>query len=118
MKSMKGSNKFQFAIDRGGTFTDVWARCPNGKTRVLKLLSVDPANYPDAPKEAIRRIIEQETGIPQTDKIDTSLIEWIRMGTTVATNALLERKGEPMALAITEGFKDLLHIGNQSRPNI
>ena len=50
---------FQFAIDRGGTFTDVWARCPNGKVRVMKLLSEDPANYPDAPKEAIRRIIQQ-----------------------------------------------------------
>ena len=51
--------KFQFAIDRGGTFTDVWAKCPNGNTRVMKLLSVDPSNYPDAPKEAIRRIIQQ-----------------------------------------------------------
>lgn len=51
-------------------------------------------------------------------KVDTSQIEWIRMGTTVATNALLERKGERMALAITSGFKDLLHIGNQSRPKI
>jgi len=110
--------KFQFAIDRGGTFTDVWAKCPNGNTRVMKLLSVDPSNYPDAPKEAIRRIIQQELGVSQKDKIDTSVIDWIRMGTTVATNALLERKGEPMALVITSGFKDLLHIGNQSRPNI
>ncbi|GFR70171.1 5-oxoprolinase [Elysia marginata] len=111
------SGKFQFAIDRGGTFTDVWARCPNGKVRVMKLLSEDPANYPDAPKEAIRRIIQQET---KSDGIwiDTSQIDWIRMGTTVATNALLERKGEPMALVITKGFRDLLHIGNQSRPNI
>ncbi len=53
--------KFQFAIDRGGTFTDVWARCPNGKTRVLKLLSEDPANYKDAPREGIRRILQQVT---------------------------------------------------------
>lgn len=51
--------KFQFAIDRGGTFTDVWARCPGGKVRVLKLLSEDPASYPDAPREGIRRILEQ-----------------------------------------------------------
>lgn len=51
--------KFQFAIDRGGTFTDVYARCPSGKTRVMKLLSADPANYPDAPREGIRRILEQ-----------------------------------------------------------
>lgn len=53
------SGKFCFAIDRGGTFTDVWARCPNGETRVMKLLSEDPANYPDAPREGIRRILEQ-----------------------------------------------------------
>ena len=51
--------KFQFAIDRGGTFTDVWSRCPNGETKVLKLLSEDPANYPDAPTEGIRRILAQ-----------------------------------------------------------
>ncbi|XP_071957987.1 5-oxoprolinase-like [Antedon mediterranea] len=112
--------KFQFAIDRGGTFTDVWAKCPNGKMRVMKLLSVDPSNYPDAPREGIRRILEQETGTlyPANEPLDTSLIEWIRMGTTVATNALLERKGERTALAITKGFKDLLYIGNQARPNI
>lgn len=52
-------NKFQFAIDRGGTFTDVWARCPDGRQRVIKLLSVDPANYSDAPREGIRRILQQ-----------------------------------------------------------
>ncbi|GFN92184.1 5-oxoprolinase [Plakobranchus ocellatus] len=111
------NGKFQFAIDRGGTFTDVWAKCPDGKVKIMKLLSEDPTNYPDAPKEAIRRIIEQETGCKGLS-IDTSKIDWIRMGTTVATNALLERKGEPMALVITKGFRDLLHIGNQSRPNI
>ncbi|XP_074644558.1 5-oxoprolinase-like [Tubulanus polymorphus] len=113
-------NKFRFAIDRGGTFTDIWAKCPDGKVRVMKLLSEDPANYPDAPREGIRRIIEQETGktIEPSEPIDTSLIEWIRMGTTVATNALLERKGQRMALLITSGFKDLLHIGNQARPKI
>lgn len=112
--------KFCFAIDRGGTFTDVYARCPGGKIRVLKLLSVDPQNYKDAPTEGIRRIIESETGrpMPRSLPVETEHIGWIRMGTTVATNALLERKGERMALAITEGFKDLLHIGNQARPNI
>eukprot|EP00106_Octopus_bimaculoides_P000145 XP_014767587.1 PREDICTED: 5-oxoprolinase-like [Octopus bimaculoides] len=116
----KGSGKFQFAIDRGGTFTDVFARTPNGSVSVLKLLSVDPANYKDAPTEGIRRIIEKETGhpIPADKPMDTSCIDWIRMGTTVATNALLERKGERIALVITKGFKDLLYIGNQSRPNI
>nr|XP_031842230.1 5-oxoprolinase [Nomia melanderi] len=109
---------FEFAIDRGGTFTDVYARCPGGKVRVMKLLSVDPANYEDAPREGIRRILEQETGQKINGEIDTSLISWIRMGTTVATNALLERKGAKMALLINEGFKDLLFIGNQARPNI
>ncbi|XP_078458013.1 5-oxoprolinase isoform X1 [Lampetra planeri] len=111
---------FQFAIDRGGTFTDVFARCPGGRVRVLKLLSEDPAHYPDAPREGIRRILQEETGMamPAGLPLDTAAVEWIRMGTTVATNALLERKGEPMALLITRGFRDLLHIGNQARPKI
>jgi 5-oxoprolinase (ATP-hydrolysing) len=60
---MSGSHeKFQFAIDRGGTFTDIFARCPGGKIRVMKLLSEDPANYPDAPREGIRRILEEVVG--------------------------------------------------------
>ncbi|XP_053618619.1 5-oxoprolinase isoform X2 [Plodia interpunctella] len=111
---------FQFAIDRGGTFTDVFARCPNGKVRVMKLLSVDPQNYDDAPTEAIRRILQEETGnaLDKDGKVNTSLIESIRMGTTVATNALLERKGARVALVINKGFKDLLFIGNQARPHI
>ncbi|XP_066600617.1 5-oxoprolinase [Prorops nasuta] len=110
--------KFEFAIDRGGTFTDVYAKCPKGKIRTMKLLSVDPSNYDDAPREGIRRILEQETGIKMNGELDTSMIGWIRMGTTVATNALLERKGAKLALIINEGFKDLLFIGNQARPNI
>ncbi|CAF4873371.1 unnamed protein product [Pieris macdunnoughi] len=111
---------FQFAIDRGGTFTDVFAKCPNGKVRVMKLLSVDPQNYNDAPREAIRRILQEETGnaLDKDGKVNSTLIESIRMGTTVATNALLERKGAKMALVINKGFKDLLLIGNQARPNI
>ncbi|XP_015172875.1 PREDICTED: 5-oxoprolinase isoform X1 [Polistes dominula] len=112
------NDKFSFAIDRGGTFTDVYARCPGGKIRVMKLLSVDPANYEDAPREGIRRILEQETGVKMNGEVDTSKIAWIRMGTTVATNALLERKGAKMALVLNEGFKDILFIGNQARPNI
>uniref|UniRef100_A0A670ZUZ2 5-oxoprolinase, ATP-hydrolysing n=1 Tax=Pseudonaja textilis TaxID=8673 RepID=A0A670ZUZ2_PSETE len=113
------AGKFQFAIDRGGTFTDVFARCPDGKIRVMKLLSEDPANYRDAPTEGIRRIL-QECGIPfpRDQPLNTAGIEWIRMGTTVATNALLERKGERFALLITKGFRDLLYIGNQARPSI
>ncbi|XP_042148040.1 5-oxoprolinase isoform X2 [Ixodes scapularis] len=117
---MSAFPKFQFAIDRGGTFTDVYARCPSGRVRLMKLLSEDPANYADAPREGIRRILEQETGrpFPADEKMDASEIECIRMGTTVATNALLERRGEPTALVVTAGFRDLLYIGNQSRPNL
>eukprot|EP00124_Ichthyophonus_hoferi_P005329 Ihof_evm1s746 gene=Ihof_evmTU1s746 len=112
--------KFQFCIDRGGTFTDIYAECPGGVVRVMKLLSEDPDNYPDAPREGIRRILEEQTGVPypRNRPVDTSRIESIRMGTTVATNALLERRGEPFALVVTRGFKDLLHIGTQSRPKI
>ncbi|KAL5834710.1 hypothetical protein ACOSQ4_014207 [Xanthoceras sorbifolium] len=116
-----GDEKLRFCIDRGGTFTDVYAEIPGQPDgRVLKLLSVDPANYDDAPVEGIRRILEEYTRkkISRTSKIPTDKIEWIRMGTTVATNALLERKGERIALCVTQGFKDLLQIGNQARPNI
>ncbi|KAK0398342.1 hypothetical protein QR680_002542 [Steinernema hermaphroditum] len=110
---------FGFAIDRGGTFTDVYVKYPDGKSRVMKLLSEDPSNYPDAPTEAIRRVLSEEYGeIKRGSKIGIENIAWIRMGTTVATNALLERKGERCALLITKGFKDLLYIGNQSRPKI
>ncbi|RKP05235.1 5-oxoprolinase-like protein [Thamnocephalis sphaerospora] len=119
----------RFAIDRGGTFTDcvahypvaMDAQCPTGQaTAVEKLLSVDPANYPDAPREGIRRLLERITGrsFPKKQPLETDCIASIRMGTTVATNALLERKGEPCALFTTRGFKDLLVIGNQSRPAI
>lgn len=113
--------KLKFCIDRGGTFTDVYAEIPGrSEGRVMKLLSVDPANYDDAPVEGIRRILEEFTGekISRSSKVPTDKIEWIRMGTTVATNALLERKGERIALCVTQGFRDLLQIGNQARPNI
>ncbi|TPX35072.1 hypothetical protein SmJEL517_g02480 [Synchytrium microbalum] len=118
--------KTSLYLSSTGTFTDCIGLVPDenahGKQRavVVKLLSVDPNNYSDAPREGIRRILEIATGKPHPrDKpVDTSAIELIRMGTTVATNALLERKGERCALFITRGFKDLLHIGNQSRPKI
>jgi len=124
--SKPSTGRFRFSIDRGGTFTDVYAELPsltpNGppRCRVLKLLSEDPAAYPDAPREAIRRVLEEETGIahPKDKPLDTTRIESIRMGTTVATNALLERRGAPTAFVVTSGFKDLLHIGNQSRAKI
>jgi len=87
---------------------------------IIKLLSEDPSNYKDAPLEGIRRLLSQFTGreIPRGEPLDTTKIESIRMGTTVATNALLERKGEKIALVVTKGFKDCLEIGNQARPRI
>ncbi|MGB5684626.1 MAG: hydantoinase/oxoprolinase family protein, partial [Candidatus Electrothrix sp.] len=119
---MTAIQNFRFSIDRGGTFTDVYAEVPDkqGKPgfRTIKLLSEDPANYPDAPREGIRRILA-EFGIPLKDGLlDSSRIEWIRMGTTVATNALLERKGARTALVTTKGFGDILQIGNQDRPDL
>ncbi|HEX8840120.1 MAG TPA: hydantoinase/oxoprolinase family protein, partial [Sphingomicrobium sp.] len=97
-----------FAIDRGGTFTDVVARASDGRVRVEKLLSENPGQYEDAALEAIRRVLADEGGT----------VAEVRMGTTVATNALLERKGERVALATTCGFGDALRIGYQARPDI
>ena len=99
---------WNFAIDRGGTFTDIVATAADGRVRVEKLLSENPAQYEDAALEGIRRILADERGT----------LGDVRMGTTVATNALLERKGERLALAITRGFGDALRIGYQARPEI
>jgi len=87
---------------------------------IIKLLSEDPSNYEDAPLEGIRRLMSKflKKEIPRGEPLDTSKIESIRMGTTVATNALLERKGEKIVMVVTKGFKDCLEIGNQSRPRI
>ena len=117
---MTDQSKFRFSIDRGGTFTDIYAEVPGEPGfRVAKLLSEDPRNYADAPREGIRRILEEVTGRRhRPDGFEASQIEWIRMGTTVATNALLEHKGARCALVITRGFGDLLRIGNQDRPDI
>lgn len=113
------SSGIRIAIDRGGTFTDCIGQ-RNSSTVIIKLLSEDPTNYKDAPLEGIRRIMSHflERDIPRGEPLDTSHIDSIRMGTTVATNALLERKGERIALVATKGFKDCLIIGNQSRPRI
>jgi len=100
---------WSFAIDRGGTFTDVIARSPRGETIVEKLLSENPDRYADAALEGIRRILKRNGG---------GDVASVRMGTTVATNALLERKGDRVALAITRGFGDALRIGYQARPEI
>ncbi|RMY94801.1 hypothetical protein D0864_05446 [Hortaea werneckii] len=115
--------KVKIAIDRGGTFTDCLGIVEGREENiVVKLLSQDPSNYNDAPIEGIRRILEQATGrpYPRGQKLDVSGLKdfSIRMGTTVATNALLERKGERSAFLVTKGFKDLLRIGNQSRPKL
>jgi 5-oxoprolinase (ATP-hydrolysing) len=112
-------NGFRFSIDRGGTFTDVYAEVPGEPGfKVVKLLSVDPTNYDDAPREGIRRILAEYSDSAIDGSIDASQIEWIRMGTTVATNALLERNGAATALVVTTGFGDVLQIGNQDRPNL
>ncbi|KAJ1985073.1 hypothetical protein H4R34_000250 [Dimargaris verticillata] len=120
-------SNLDICIDRGGTFTDCYCSydvAAGGRTEtkelVIKLLSQDPQNYDDAPREGIRRLLAQLTGKAHSrgQPIDTTLIRSIRMGTTVATNALLERKGEPCALVTTRGFRDLLVVGNQARPKI
>ncbi|KAF9878445.1 5-oxoprolinase [Colletotrichum karsti] len=114
--------KIRIAIDRGSTFTDVHAYIPGSSEpeMVFKLLSVDPRNYNDAPTEGIRRVLSfyRGTSIPRDEPLDISDVESIRMGTTIATNALLERQGERVALLTTKGFRDLLVIGNQARPHI
>ncbi|GLA09728.1 hypothetical protein AnigIFM60653_000669 [Aspergillus niger] len=120
MPKIPTTKPLRISIDRGGTFTDCICQVVDGPDIVAKILSVDPKNYADAPTEAIRRVLEQYYGspIPRGTELDLRDVEWIRMGTTVATNALLERKGEKTALLITEGFKDVLQIGTQSRPHM
>ncbi|WMW26416.1 hydantoinase B/oxoprolinase family protein [Methanolobus sediminis] len=108
------NKKWQFWIDRGGTFTDVVARKPDGQLIAHKLLSVDPEHYTDAAIHGIRTIL----GLGSEDVLPTEDIASIKMGTTVGTNALLERKGEPTALVITRGSRDALRIGYQNRPDI
>ena len=104
---------WRFWIDRGGTFTDIVARAPDGRLETRKLLSDNPEQYADAAVEGVRRVLDAAPGPLPEGRVDV-----IRMGTTVATNALLERKGEPTLLAITRGFGDALRIGWQSRPDI
>ena len=105
---------WQFWIDRGGTFTDIVAQRPDGDIVVHKLLSENPERYDDAAIFGIREIL----GIPSDAPIPTEQIAAVKMGTTVATNALLERKGDRTIMLITKGFRDALRIGYQNRPNI
>ncbi|HET6494408.1 MAG TPA: hydantoinase B/oxoprolinase family protein [Thermoleophilia bacterium] len=105
---------WRFWIDRGGTFTDVVARRPNGELVVRKLLSDDPDRYDDAATQGVREILE----LDDREALPPDVVDEIRMGTTVATNALLERRGEPTLLVVTRGFGDALAIGYQDRPDI
>ncbi|MBI3147246.1 MAG: hydantoinase B/oxoprolinase family protein [Betaproteobacteria bacterium] len=108
------SAAWQFWIDRGGTFTDIVARRPDGRLVTHKLLSENPERYADAAVAGIREVLQLAADAP----VPAAMIEAVRMGTTVATNALLERHGEPTLLVITRGFGDALRIGYQHRPKI
>ncbi|MSQ59728.1 MAG: 5-oxoprolinase [Betaproteobacteria bacterium] len=103
---------WEFWIDRGGTFTDIVARRPDGSIKTHKLLSENPERYPDAALQGIRDLLGAEGPIPP------EALSAVKMGTTVATNALLERKGDPTVLVITRGFRDALRIGYQARPKL
>src|ERR1700750_3244063 len=108
------ANGWQFWIDRGGTFSDIVARRPDGALLTHKLLSENPERYPDAAIQGIRDLLGLEPGA----KLPSERIDAIKMGTTVATNALLERKGERTLLVITKGFADALRIAYQNRPRL
>ncbi|KZL21699.1 Acetophenone carboxylase gamma subunit [Pseudovibrio sp. WM33] len=106
--------KWDFWIDRGGTFTDIVARTPQGEIRAHKVLSENPEAYKDAAIQGIRDLM----GVAKDTRIPSDQIRAVKMGTTVATNALLERKGDRTLLLITKGFRDALEIGYQARPDI
>ena len=106
--------RWQFWIDRGGTFTDIVGRRPDGSLVTHKLLSENPEQYKDAAVAGIRYLL----GLKADESITPALVECVKMGTTVATNALLERKGEPTVLVITRGFRDALRIAYQNRPRL
>jgi len=111
---MSSSGKWQFFIDRGGTFTDIVARSPDGRLLTSKLLSENPGAYEDAAIAGIADLLGSPRGRPPP----SHLIASVRMGTTVATNALLERKGDPVLLIVSQGFRDALEIGYQARAKI
>jgi 5-oxoprolinase (ATP-hydrolysing) len=108
-----GNNKWQFWVDRGGTFTDIVAKAPNGSLHTKKLLSDNPEAYEDAALQGIREFL----GLGKTDRIPSEKIQAVKMGTTVATNALLEKKGIATVLAVTQGLEDIIEIGYQARPD-
>ena len=108
------AGRWQFWIDRGGTFTDIVARHPDGSLSTHKLLSDSPARYPDAVIAGIKTAL----GVALDAPIPPGLVDTVKIGTTIATNALLERKGEPTLLLVNTGFADALRIGNQARPRL
>jgi 5-oxoprolinase (ATP-hydrolysing) len=108
------TQRWQFWIDRGGTFTDVVAKRPDGSLVTHKLLSENPEQYRDAAVAGIRALL----GLRHDEPITPDRVECVKMGTTVATNALLERKGEPTLLVTTRGFRDALRIAYQDRPRL
>src|SRR5580765_1557068 len=110
----RSAGRWQFWIDRGGTFTDVVGKRPDGTLVTHKLLSENPEQYRDAAVAGIRHLLGLAPGEPVTPE----RVECVKMGTTVATNALLERKGEPTLLVTTRGFRDALRIGYQERPKL
>ena len=112
--ALHANSRWEFWIDRGGTFTDIVAKRPDGRLSTHKLLSDNPDQYPDAALAGIRDLM----GIARSADIPGAIIAAVKMGTTVATNALLERKGEPTVLFITRGFGDALRIAYQNRPRI
>ena len=114
MLDQAGNPRWQFWIDRGGTFTDIVGRRPDGSLVTHKLLSENPEQYRDAAVAGIRHLLE----LAPHEPITPERVECVKMGTTVATNALLERKGEPTLLVTTRGFRDALRIGYQERPRI
>ncbi len=112
--SVSGDQRWQFWIDRGGTFTDVVGRRPDGTLVTHKLLSDNPEQYRDAAVAGIRHLL----GLAAGEAVTPAQVECVKMGTTVATNALLERKGEPTLLVTTRGFRDALRIAYQNRPRL
>ncbi|MBE0586351.1 MAG: hydantoinase/oxoprolinase family protein, partial [Desulfofustis sp.] len=110
----QSDGKWKIWVDRGGTFTDIVARTPDGAVLTHKLLSENPEQYRDAALQGMRDLL----GLKKDDPIPGTLIEHVKMGTTVATNALLERTGDRTLLVITRGFGDALRIGTQSRPHL
>ena len=114
MSTAETSERWQFWVDRGGTFTDLVARRPDGGVITHKLLSENPGQYDDAALAGIRALLGVARGAP----IPAERIAAVKMGTTIATNALLERKGCEGALLVTAGFEDLLRIRDQRRPHL